>query len=114
MLFRSVISRAFGQGRKEYAKKVCSFCFWSCLIVGVALSALFLIFMDKILVLIGASEDTFQFTKDYLTIVSYSGPFILVSSCYSNILRSEGQATKAMMGQIIGNVLNIILDPILF
>ncbi|MFA6938118.1 MAG: MATE family efflux transporter [Treponema sp.] len=108
----SVISRAFGQGRKEYAKKVCSFCFWSCLIVGVALSALFLIFMDKILVLIGASEDTFQFTKDYLTIVSYSGPFILVSSCYSNILRSEGQATKAMMGQIIGNVLNIILDPI--
>lgn len=26
----SVISRAVGQGWTEYAKKVCSFCMWSC------------------------------------------------------------------------------------
>ena len=25
----SVISRAFGEGRVEYAKKVCAFCMWS-------------------------------------------------------------------------------------
>ena len=86
--------------------------FWASFATGVIISALFLIFMDQIVTLIGASKDTFQYTKDYLTIVSYSGPFILISSCYSNILRSEGQATKAMTGQIIGNMLNIILDPI--
>lgn len=108
----SVISRALGQGKKNYGKNVCSFCFWASFATGVIISALFLIFMDQIVTLIGASKDTFQYTKDYLTIVSYSGPFILISSCYSNILRSEGQATKAMTGQIIGNMLNIILDPI--
>ena len=40
----SVISRALGEGRKEYAKKVCSFCMWSCVIVGIAMSLVFLIF----------------------------------------------------------------------
>lgn len=32
---------------------------------------------------------------------SFSGTFALNSSCFSNILRAEGQATKAMNGQLI-------------
>lgn len=109
----SVISRALGEGRKEYAKKVCSFCMWGCVIVGVVMSALFLIFMDQILVLIGASTETWELTKTYLSIVACGGPFILISNCYSNIIRAEGKANKAMMGQLIGNLLNVILDPIM-
>lgn len=109
----SVISRAMGEGKTEYAKKVCSFCMWACVVVGIVMSVLFLLFMDSILALIGASEDTWEYAKSYLTIVSYSGVFVLISNCYSNILRAEGQATKAMIGQIIGNLLNIVLDPIL-
>lgn len=109
----SVISRAFGEGKKEYAKKVCSFCMWSCIIIGVILSLCFLLFMDPLLKLIGASADTWEYTKTYLTIVSFSGTFALISSCFSNILRAEGQATKAMNGQLIGNLLNMLLDAVL-
>lgn len=109
----SVISRAMGEGRAEYAKKVCSFCMWACVVVGLVMSALFLIFIDSILLLIGASEDTWEYAKNYLTIVSCSGVFVLISNCYSNILRAEGQATKAMIGQVIGNLLNVVLDPIM-
>lgn len=57
----SVISRAMGEGRKEYAKKVSSFCMWGCVVVGVAMSAVFLLFMDKILMLVGASSDTWEY-----------------------------------------------------
>ena len=46
-------------------------------------------------------------------IVSVSSPFVLISNCYSNVVRAEGESGKAMMGQLIGNLLNIILDPIL-
>lgn len=109
----SVISRALGEGRAEYAKKVCSFCMWSCVAVGIALSAAFLLFMDQILTLIGASSDTWEPAKTYLVIVAVGGPFVLISNCYSNIVRAEGQPTKAMMGQLLGNLLNIILDPIM-
>ena len=63
--------------------------------------------------LIGASADTWAPTQTYLSIVFLGGPFVLISNCYSNILRAEGQASKAMMGQVVGNLLNIILDPIM-
>ena len=75
--------------------------------------AFFLFFMDDILVLVGASADTWEYAKTYLIIVSFSGPFVLIASCYSNVIRAEGQSGKAMMGQLIGNLLNVILDPIM-
>ena len=109
----SVISRAMGEGREEYAKKVSSFCMWSCVVVGVAMSAVFLLFTDKILMLVGASNDTWEYAKTYLMIVSFSGPFVLIANCYSNVVRAEGQSGKAMMGQLLGNLLNVILDPIM-
>lgn len=109
----SAISRAMGEGRKDHAKKISSFCMWSCVVVGIIMSCLSLLFMDNILALVGASADTWDFAKDYLTIVSFGGVFVLISNCFSNILRAEGQATKAMLGQIIGNLLNVILDPVM-
>ena len=109
----SVISRAMGEGRKEYAKKVSAFCMWSCVVVGIVMSALFLIFMEQILGFVGASSDTWDYAKSYLTIVSLSGPFVLIANCYSNVIRAEGQSGKAMMGQLIGNLLNVVLDPIM-
>ena len=109
----SVISRALGEGKTEYARKVCSFCMWSCIIVGVVMAALFLIFMNPILSLIGASSDTWDLSKTYLSIVVCSGPFVLISNCYANVVRTDGESGKAMMGQLLGNLLNVILDPIM-
>ena len=109
----SVISRALGEGRKEYARKVCSFCMWGCVVVGVVMTVLFLLFMDPLLSLIGASAGTWDLAKTYLSIVAYGGPFVLISNCFSNIIRAEGQSNKAMMGQLIGNLLNVVLDPIM-
>ncbi|MCI2058015.1 MAG: MATE family efflux transporter [Oscillibacter sp.] len=109
----SVISRAMGEGRREYAKKVSSFCMWSCVAVGIVMAALLLVFMDQLLPLIGADADTFEYAKTYLTIVCYSGPFVLVANCCSNVIRAEGQSGKAMMGQLVGNLLNVVLDPLM-
>lgn len=77
------------------------------------MSVLFLVFMDQILALIGASAETWDYAKTYLTIVSCSGPFVLIANCCSNVIRAEGQSGKAMMGQLLGNLLNVILDPIM-
>ena len=109
----SVISRALGEGRTEYARKVCAFCMWCCVGIGIIMAAGFLLFMDQILSLVGASADTWEFAESYLTIVSVSGPFVLINNCYSNVVRAEGRSTEAMMGQLIGNLLNVVLDPIM-
>ena len=39
----SVISRAMGEGRRDYAKKVCAFCMWGCVAVGIVMVILFLL-----------------------------------------------------------------------
>lgn len=50
--------------------------------------------------------------ENYLKILSFSGVFILISSCFSALVRAEGKPQKAMFGMLIGNIVNIILDPI--
>lgn len=107
----SVISRALGENCKEYASKVCSM--WGCVFAGIAVSALFLIFIDQILAIIGASAETWQPAKQYLTIVAFCGPFSLIANCCTNVIRAEGKSTQAMMGQLISNLINVVLDPIL-
>ena len=108
----SVISRALGEGNKEKARKSCAFCFWGCVFVGILLAALILIFIDPILNLIGASADTYEYAKSYLSIIVFAGPFVLISNCYGNIVRTEGESGKAMLGLLLGNLVNVILDPI--
>ena len=109
----SVISRAMGEGRREYAKKVCAFCMWGCVGVGIVMVIMIFAFMDPILTLLGASEQTIGYAREYLSIVTLAGPFVLISNCYANIIRSEGKAGMAMVGQLGGNLMNVILDPIL-
>lgn len=108
----SAISRALGEGRTEFAKKVCSFCMWSSVVVGIIMSAVIWIFMDPLVTALGASASTAGMVKNYLTIIIFAGPFLMISSAFSNILRAEGESGKAMIGTVVGNLLNIILDPI--
>lgn len=109
----SVISRAMGEGRVEYVRKVSAFCMWASVGVGVVMSGLFWVFMDQILTVIGATKDVWIYVKHYMMIVSLGGPFLLLSTCFSNVIRAEGQANVAMMGMMLGNLTNVVLDPVL-
>jgi putative MATE family efflux protein len=69
--------------------------------------------MDRILVLLGASEETMAYTRTYLSIVNLCGIFSIISNCYTNVVRAEGHSTAAMAGTLIGNLFSVILDPIM-
>ena len=103
----SVIARALGEGRVDYAKKVSSFCMWSCTVIGIVMAAGFLLCMDGLLKLMGVSADVWNHAKTYMTIVTFSGPFVILSNCFSGILRAEGQPTTSMNGMLLGNLILI-------
>jgi putative MATE family efflux protein len=109
----SLISRMLGEGKTERAKKISSFCFWTGLTIGIVSMILIWIFVKPICRLVGASNDTIGYASQYLSIIAIGIPFLIVSNMFSHIIRSEGHAKKAMVGMIIGNMLNIILDPIM-
>ena len=109
----SLISRMLGQGKQEKAKNISSFCFWTGLVIGVISMVLIWVLNKPICRLVGASDETLGYTSQYLAILAVSVPFLIISNMYSNIIRSEGYAKKAMVGMIIGNVANIVLDPVM-
>ncbi len=109
----SLISRMLGEGREEYAKHTSAFCFWTGLTIGVVSMICIWIFARPISLMVGASNDTVDYAMQYLNIVSIGIPFLIVSNTFSNIIRSEGRAKTAMLGMIIGNLMNIVLDPIM-
>lgn len=108
----SVISRALGAGKTDYAKKVSSFCMWASVAVGGIFMLILWLGLDSVARMLGASNESLNLTKDYLRIAIACGIFSMISNCFSNIIRTEGKAMKAMTGTLIGNLLNLILDPI--
>jgi len=109
----SVISRALGAKQPDYAKKVSSFCMWACVAVGLLFMVLLWAGLDKVSVMLGASRETMDYTRSYLSITLICGVFSMISNCFSNVIRTEGEPMKAMTGTVIGNLLNMILDPIM-
>lgn len=109
----SLISRSLGEGKTEKAKNASSFCFWTGLGIGIIAMIIIFIFAEPVSRAIGASNDTIGYASQYLRIVSTSIPFLIIGNSFSNIIRAEGKANIAMMGMLIGNLINIILDPIM-
>ncbi len=109
----SAISRALGEKKTERARNISSFCCYGSLGLGIVMALIFLVGMKGILKLIGASENTIDYARDYLTYIAFGGPFIMFGTAFGNILRGEGAAKESMIGNMIGTVTNIVLDPIM-
>ncbi len=109
----SLISRMLGEGKNKFAKHTSSFCFWTGFIVGIIAMIMLMLLNEPICRVVGASDDTIEYAKQYLGIVSIGIPFLIVSNSFSNIIRADGNAGKAMLGVVLGNIANIILDPIM-
>ena len=106
------ISRSLGEGRQDRVKKISSFCIYSSVIVGTILGAIYMIFKTPLLYLVGASDNTIGFASDYLKWVAIGSPFVVTAITVCNLVRGEGAAKASMIGSIIGQVVNIVLDPI--
>ncbi|MBQ7543680.1 MAG: MATE family efflux transporter [Synergistaceae bacterium] len=109
----SFISRSLGAGQEDRANSIASFCVWGSLAFGTVMAVVFMFFIEKILRAIGASPETFRMAHSYLSIVIAAAPFVLFSMACGGIMRAERHAAGAMFGQIFGNMLNVVLDPIM-
>ena len=109
----SAISRALGEKNEQRARQISAFCCYGSLGVGILMTLIFILFMDGILKMIGASPATIDYARQYLTFVAIGAPFVMFGTAYGNIVRGEGAAKESMIGNLIGTITNIILDPIM-
>lgn len=108
----SLMSRLLGEKNHQGIRRISSFCFYISIIIGVLITIVMLVFRVPMVYLIGASKETFFHAYSYYCYLAIGAPAIILSFIHSNLLRSEGMSKEAMIGTIIGALINIILDPI--
>lgn len=107
----SLISRLLGERREEDAKRASAFCVWAGIVFGLCVTGILLLFRTRVLTVLGADTITWQYANRYYTWIVLGAVFIIFGLIPSNILRTEGLAKEAMVGSILGSIINIILDP---
>ena len=108
----AVASMAMGEKNEKRVKNTSAFVTYASLIVGILFALILIFFMKPILYTFGANSQTYEMAKGYTFHVSYGAPFIIWSAAASFIVRAEGASSEAMIGSMIGTVVNIVLDPV--
>jgi putative MATE family efflux protein len=106
------ISIKLGQKKKEEAEKIIGNAFILIIILAILVTIVGLLFVDKLLVLFGTSENTFIYAKDYITIILLGSIFNMLSFSMNHCIRAEGNPKKAASTMLLGGILNTILAPI--
>lgn len=82
------------------------------LIIGLSVMVLGLIFMDKILYLFGASDETLPYAKDFMQVILYGNVITHMYLGLSCLVRSCGFPKKAMAITMMSVGVNVILAPL--
>lgn len=103
---------ALGQGDRPKAGKILGNGFILLLLFTVLTSSLAYLFMEPILLLTGASEQTLGYATNYLSIYLIGTLFVEISIGLNTFINTQGRPSIAMWSVVIGAMLNILLDPL--
>lgn len=79
---------------------------------GVIIMVVVNIFLNDLLWLFGATNQTIDYAVKYTRITSFGIPFLLFSTGFNPIIRADGSPIYSMLSVLTGAILNTILDPI--
>lgn len=105
-------SIARGRGDHARAEKIMGNSFVLLVISGIILTVLGLLLKRPLLYLFGASDVTFPFADDYITIYLLGNLFVMIGLGMNSFINSQGFAKIGMLTVLLGAITNIILDPI--
>ena len=108
----SYISRLLGKKQDDRANQTASTALFTSLAAGVAVIAVFLIFLTPLLRSLGAIEDIMPYARGYAMIYITGAIFNIFNVTMNNIVTAEGATKLTMVAMLTGAGLNVILDPI--
>ena len=101
-----------GKGDNKSAQKILGSCFSALILMSVVLTAVFLVFSEKLLWMFGASADTIGYALDYTSIYTLGSIFVMISIGLNLFISTQGFTLFSMATVLIGAGLNIVLDPL--
>lgn len=101
-----------GAGEEEKAGKIIGNSFALLLCSSLILTAVGYLFSRPILLAFGASEESYVYANQYLSIYLLGTAFSMITTGMNGYINAQGFPKVGMLSIIIGAVTNIILDPI--
>ena len=106
------LSLKLGEGDIANAKRGVGNAIVMVVTVSIVLAAVFLIFIDPILTLFGATDALRDYALQYGTIIGIGLPFMMIPGAVNSMIRADGSPKYAMLSMALGAVINTILDPV--
>lgn len=108
----TLLSIKLGQRDYETGEKVVGNIISLNILIGLLVSIGCIIFIDPILNIFGASNETIGYARDYMIIILYANIINHLNHGMSSILRVIGHPNKSMYITFFGVFINIVFDPI--
>ena len=108
----SLIGRSLGAGDKELAEHTVTTGMVLTVINSLIVTSLGLLFINRLVRLLGAAGDVFGYTRSYVFVIVLGTIFTMGNYTLGQLLRSEGSVKYSIIGMIAGTVVNLILDPV--
>lgn len=109
----ALVSKAIGQGRREEARKFAIGCMATGVFIQAFIALLIVIFREQIVRFTGATGETALLAERFLMISVPTLPLMAIGMIGSAILRSEGDAYRAMFVTMSAGLVAMVADPIL-
>lgn len=105
---------SIAMGRKAYgeAERIMGSCLAFLVMGSVVLTAVLLLWGEKLLLIFGASENTIGYAWSYMSIYALGTVFVQVTLGMNPFITGQGFSRMGMMTVLIGAGLNIALDPL--
>ena len=101
-----------GRREPEHAKSYVGNAISMLAILGVILCVAVQLFLRPMMLLFGATPDVIDYACTYTRITSIGFPFLIVTIGGSNLIRADGSPKFSMLCNLIGAIVNTILDPL--
>lgn len=105
-------SIARGKQEDDKAEVIMGNAFALVVIAGILIIILGLAVKRPLLYALGASEATFPYADDYISIYLLGSVFVMISMGMNGFINCQGFARIGMLTVLIGAVINIVLDPV--
>jgi len=109
----ALLSRSLGAGDREGADRAANTGIFIYLCTAVVFLLLGLTFPEFYYRLQTSNEQIISYGDDYLTVCLSLSVFLFGQMCFERLLQATGRTDLAMIPQIVGAVINMILDPIM-
>lgn len=108
----ALISIRLGERRKEEAEVVAANATGLLILLPLCLTLIYFAFPDSILILFGASPEVLPLARDFMDIVMLGSVLGSLGMGMNNFIRAEGNPMMAMWTQVLGALINGILNYI--